>query len=223
MEERATVPARITVVLVDDHDLTREGAKQILEDDPCIEVVGEAAGSEEAISLVSELQPSVVVLDIRLKQGSGLDVVRASAKAAPKTRILVLSAYDDEGYVKPLVRLGVHGYLVKTVSAEEFKKAVHDVAEGDLVFPREIAGSVLGVLRNETDPRAVASASGGLTSRESEVLGCIGHGLTNREIAEKLDISLKTVEAHVRHLLSKLGVTSRTQAVLAAFKTDVGC
>lgn len=217
----AGAPSQISVVLVEDHELTREGMKHILGDDRRINVVGEAAGSEDAIAVIEELQPDVVVLDIRLRQGSGLDVARASGRVAKETKILVLSAYDDDQYVRSLVRLGIRGYLVKTVSAGEFRKAIHDVAEGSLVFLSGIADKVLGLLQHDEQTNHHRLAKGGLTGRETEVLKRMGEGLTNGEIARELGISRKTVESHVQRLFLKMGATSRTQVVVSALRTSV--
>ena len=212
--------AHITVVLVDDHELAREGMKQILRKDSRIRVVGEAAGSEDAIAIIVELQPTVAVLDIRLQQGTGLDVLKGCGRVASNTKFLVVSAYDEEQYVRSLVRQGIRGYLVKTASAQEFKKAIHEVAEGSLVFPPGIADKVLGVLQQGEQTSGPTSARGGLTSRESEVLKRLGEGLTNGEIARALGISRKTVEAHVQRLFLKMGATSRTQVVVRALTTS---
>jgi DNA-binding NarL/FixJ family response regulator len=211
--------SQITVVLVDDHELARVGVQRILKRDTHIKVVGEASSSNDAISLIVELRPEVAVLDIRLRQGSGLDVIHSCKKMAAKTKMLILSAYDDERYVGPLVRLGVRGYLLKTVSADELRKAVRDVAEGKLVYPQEVADKVLDVLQaNEANGRASGQTSlnGSLTNRERDILERMGQGLTNSEIGGVLGISVKTVESHVRHLFLKLGAKNRTQAVLKA-------
>ncbi len=205
----------ISVVLVDDHELVRQGAKNVLQRDAAFKVIGEAADSPEAIELITDLRPDVVVVDIRLKDGSGLDVVRAQKRVAPETKCLILSAFDDEQYVRPLLRMGVHGYLVKTATSKEFKRAVMDVADGNIVFPAEIAGTVLGVMQSDK-----SSPQGQLTSRENQVLQLMGEGMTNREISEELKISMKTVEAHVQNLLHKLGVSSRTQAVATALRGE---
>ena len=218
--EHNTAQLPISVLLVDDHELMRQGAKQSLQRDPAFRVVGEAAEGDEAIRMIQELKPDVVVLDIRLKDGdkSGVDIVRVLKKISPSTKALIFSAFDDEMYVKPLIKLGVRGYLVKTASTKEFKRAVLDVAQGNLVFPREIAGAVLGVIQTD---KSGPPATPHLTRRETEVLHHMGDGLTNKEIAETLEISLKTVEAHVQNLLNKLGVSSRTQAVVTAMKGEM--
>lgn len=145
--DREPAERRVTVLLVDDHDLLREGTKQLLERDPLIEVVGEATGSSDAISSIEELQPDVVILDISLREGNGIDVVKACRKVAPETKILMLSASDEDQYVRSFLRLGVRGYLVKTALATEVIKSVRDVAEGKLVFPAGIADKVVGILQ----------------------------------------------------------------------------
>ena len=147
-------PTGATVVVVDDHELMREGIRSALEDGGYATVVGEAADRSNAISLIESLEPDVVLVDIRLREGSGVDVVRACKEIAPRTRILIFSAYDDDQYVKSMVRLGVWGYLMKSASGEDLRRAVRDVAEGNLVFPRGVAGKVLRVLEGDGRGRA---------------------------------------------------------------------
>ena len=220
MEAHTRTAPKVTVVLVDDHELAREGTKHMLSRDSRIEVVGEAAGSREGISLIAALQPDVAIVDVRLREGSGIDIVNASRGVASKTRILILSAYDDDRYVRSLMRVGVRGYLMKTASAGELREAVHDVAEGHLVFPRDIADKVLSILRGDKRVNGRAQTNGHLTARESEVLERMGDGLSNREIGSALGISLKTVEAHVQRVLLKLGAASRTQAVASVLRSS---
>ena len=211
---------RTTVVLVDDHDLVREGTKRLLRRDPRIEVVGEASGSQEAMSLIEKLQPDVVVLDIRLREGSGLDVAKACQRSVPRAKVLVLSAYDNELYVKSLLKLGIRGYIVKTSTVAELRHAIRDVTEGKLIFSAEIADKVLRMLRLVGGTPDRTDLRDALTHREREVLDRMGDGLTNREIGNMLGISMKTVEVHVRNVLAKLGASSRTQAVAATLKSN---
>lgn len=205
----------IRVVLVEDHELVREGFKRILSLDDEIDVVGEASGATEAISLISEAQPDVILLDIRLSQGSGIEVAKAAPALAPSSKVLVLSAYDDAYYVHSLIEAGVAGYLLKTASAGELKRAVHDAAAARLVFAPEVAQQVVSVVRNGSwplsdAPRVIRS----LSPREAEVFARMRTGLRNSGIAKEMDIALKTVETHVAHILMKLGARTRTQAVL---------
>ena len=209
----------MTVVLVDDHELVRRALKSLLSEDANIQVVGEAVDSEEAISLISQLQPDLAIVDIRLREGSGIDVARAAKTVAPRTKILVLTAYDHEQYVHALARLGVAGYVLKTASAAELKRAIGDVVEGRLVFEPPVADKVMSLLRQD-DGRCQlrAKSTGNLTAREAEVLEHVGRGLKNREIASTMNIALKTVEAHVERIRMKLGVKSRSQAVFTAMQ-----
>ena len=207
--------ATSTVALVDDHELVRRGIKQILARDKCVKVVGEASDASHAISMIELLQPDVLLLDIHLREGSGLDVARACRTIAPKTKVLIISAYDDQQYVRPLVRLGVRGYLSKSTSGEDLRRAIHDLVSGALVFPNYVADRVLAAFKEDDSPEPRKAANARLTGRESEVLDRISEGLTNREIGTVLGISMKTVDAHVRRLLLKLRAKSRTQAVVS--------
>ena len=217
----SAVANQITVGLVEDHELARRGIRQVLSSDRRFKIVGEAASCSEAVLLVERFHPDIVILDMRLRQSSGIDFVRSCKTIAPNTKILVLTAYDYKQYVTAVVKYGVTGYLLKSASAQELRRAVRDVANGKLVLAPEIAkkapgkagdngngsGSSNGALRNSI-----------LTAREADVLKHIGHGLKNREIAEVMCIALKTVEAHVQHILQKMGAKSRTQAIINALR-----
>jgi DNA-binding NarL/FixJ family response regulator len=223
----------INVVIVDDNEIVRQGVRKLLSRDTRIRVVGEAVSSDEAILLISELQPDVALTDIRLEHGTGIDVSRAARNVAPNTRVLFLSAYDDDQYVRSAMKLGVSGYLLKTASAKELTRAIHDAVDGHLVFSPLISDKVkillqkagsedcsevsTGTRRNEKNGKETTNMLSGdanLTGREVEVLEHIALGLRNSEIASAMGISSKTVEAHVDHILMKLGARSRIQAVL---------
>lgn len=206
---------QISVVLVEDHYLFRRSIKSCFAPDPHIKVVGEAEDSVQAIDLITQTQPDVAMLDIRLRQGTGIDVSRAIKTPSPFTKILVLTAYDDVQYVRSLMKIGISGYMLKTTSPKELRKAVHDVAENRVAFSPSIIEkmvSLLGPGSNGSHPRY---ADAYLTNRQLDVLNHMGQGLRNREIADVLGISLKTVEAHVEQILRKLGVKNRTQAVIS--------
>jgi two-component system, NarL family, response regulator DevR len=211
---------QITVFLVDDHEMMRQGFKNILSRDRGVVVVGEASEGPEAISLIAELQPDIALLDIRLREGSGIDVVRGCQDLGLSTKLLIVSAYDDEHYVKSMVRLGVRGYLVKSASGRELRRAVRDIAEGHLVFPCGVADKVIDVL--SIGERALRNRPQvALTERETEVMDRIAEGRTNREIADALGISSKTVESHVQRLLLKTGSATRTQAAANMLQDDL--
>jgi two-component system response regulator DevR len=212
--------ARSTVALVDDHELVRQGIKHVLARDRCMKVVGEAADAPHAISMIEQLQPDVVLLDIQLREGSGLDVARACQTIAPETKVLIVSAHDDQQYVKSLIRMGVRGYLSKSTSGGDLRRAIHDLVEGNLVFPSGVADKVLAAFKQDDNSADRMKAKASLTGRESEVLGRMSEGLTNREIGTDLGISMKTVDAHVRRLLLKLRAKSRTQAVVSVMRGE---
>lgn len=206
----------VSVLIVDDHELAREGVKRMLAKEPEFSVVGEAEDSQGALAMMAQLQPDVVLLDLRLRGSTGMDVAKAAKGACPKAKILVLTALDDEHYLRPLFRMGVKGYLLKTASAEDLLRAVREVADGKSVLDQELTDRVMGTFEKAGDAPAYAESSRVLTPRESTVLEHLGKGMANREVAESLGISVKTVEVHVQHILRKLGAKSRLQAALKA-------
>ena len=228
LERSNTARDTTTVVLVDDHELARRGVRKLLSSDASIEVVGEAESCWSALSLISQLRPDVVMVDIRLREGTGIDVSRAAKELAPDTRIVVLSAYDDSQYVVSMVKLGVSGYLTKSSSGDDLIRAVHYAAQGWLVFSPDIADKVVGLLRDnggalpgETEGEVESEelpqmqrSSRSLTTREAEVLQHMFRGLRNRDIAEAMGISTKTVEVHMHRILLKLGARNRSQAIV---------
>jgi DNA-binding NarL/FixJ family response regulator len=196
---------RRRVVVVDDHRLFRAGVRSELDDS--IEVVGEAASVAEAIPLIRETDPDVVLLDVHLADGGGQAVIAGVAQERPAVRFLALSVSDAAEDVIGVVRAGARGYVTKTISGEELTDAVHRVAEGDAVFSPRFAGFVLDAFR-EGEPTSDAELDE-LTSREREVLRLIARGYRYKEIGASLHISVKTVESHVSSVLRKLQLSSR--------------
>ena len=201
---------RVRVFIVDDHALVREGTVQLLKQAPDFEVVGQAGSGEEAIILLEELRPDLALVDVNLPGMSGLELARLSAASLPQMRVLVLSAYDDYAYVTEALDIGVGGYLLKTASARELIDAVRAVADGVFVLDRAVSGRLTRRMRND------AASTDLLTRRETEVLGLLARGRSNKQIANELELGLRTVEGHVSNVLSKLGVQSRTEAVAYA-------
>ena len=193
------------VVLVDDHGLFLAGVRAELGD--AVEVVGEAGTVAEAIPLITQLDPDVVLLDVHLPDGSGAAIIEAVATERPDVRFLALSVSDAAEDVIETIRAGARGYVTKTISADELEEAIERVASGDAVFSPRLAGFVLDAYRSEQ--RGGSSELDELTPREREVLQLIARGYLYKEIAARLHISVKTVESHVSSVLRKLQLSTR--------------
>ena len=204
------VATPVRVVIVDDHALVREGTIQLLQQAPDLEVVGQAGSGEEAMTVFESLRPDVALVDVNLPGMSGLELARLAVVSLPTMRILVLSAYDDFAYVTEALEIGVSGYLLKTVSARELVDAVRAVADGVFVLDQAVSDRL--TRRRRSDAENV----GALTRRETDVLGLLARGRSNKQMANELGLSLRTVEGHVSNVLAKLGVQSRTEAVAYA-------
>lgn len=205
----------IRVLIADDHEVVRTGIKSILASDPDIEVTGEATTGQEVIAMALDLQPDVVLLDIRMPGNDGLNALGRIKLDCPRMPIVVLSTYDNPTYVARAVALGANGYLMKTASHVDVIDAVKRVSSGDNIWTREELRRVTGALAT---PRLSDDIEVPLTRRESEVLRQLAHGLTNKEIAQALGISYETVKEHVQHILRKVGVADRTQAAVWAVR-----
>lgn len=197
----------IRVVVVDDHPVWRDGVRSDLETSGVVHVVGEAADGSDAVEVVLDVMPDVVLMDLQLPTVSGVEATRRILEAAPHVRVLVLSASAEEADVLAAVKAGAIGYLLKSSTSHELVAAVRGVHGGEPVFTPSLAGLVLGEFR-----RMAASADGGepgLTPRENDVLKLVAKGYTYREIGDKLFISSKTVQNHVQNILTKLQLSQR--------------
>jgi DNA-binding NarL/FixJ family response regulator len=201
----------IRVVIADDHAVVREGTRQILAAQPELEIVGEAADGPAAIEVIRATRPDVAVLDMRLPGRSGIEVTHEVTSEQPETRVLILSAYDDEDYVAAAVQAGALGYVLKTATERELTDAVAAVAQGHPVVAQAIAQKLARLWGH-----APAAPRGPLTPRETEVLELVTRGLRNKAIGQELGLSPRTVEVHLKNVYEKLGVSSRTQAVAYA-------
>jgi DNA-binding NarL/FixJ family response regulator len=196
----------IRVVLVDDHELFRAGVRGELGD--AVDIVGEAGTVEEAAPLIRDLDPDVVLLDVHLPDGGGEGVIAAVAPERPAVKFLALSVSDAAEDVIGVIRAGARGYVTKTISSGELADAIKRVSEGDAVFSPRLAGFVLDAFR-EGEPVGADPELETLTAREREVLQLIARGYRYKEIAARLHLSVKTVEAHVSSVLRKLQLSSR--------------
>ena len=194
------------VVLVDDHRLFRAGVRSEL--DPTIEVVGEAGSVEKAVTLIKEVDPDVVLLDVHLPDGGGEAVIAAVTRERPGVKFLALSVSDAAEDVIGVIRAGARGYVTKTIAGEELTQAIHRVADGDAVFSPRLAGFVLDAFHDGDAPQRDEELDH-LTPREREVLQLIARGYRYKEVAARLHLSVKTVESHVSAVLRKLQLSSR--------------
>jgi DNA-binding NarL/FixJ family response regulator len=211
----------IRVVLADDHAMIREGVRHVLSGTPGFQVVGEAASGRQAVEVAERTQPDVVVLDISMPQGTGLEVLAELRRRAPAARVLVLSVHDDTEYVLESVRAGAAGYLRKDTTPDNLRAAVRAIAAGNGWFSPEVARHLTAAIRDESGaPVPAPPAAGPLTAREREVLARVARGLTNKEAAAELGISIRTVETHRDNLMRKLGI--HTVAGLTKYALEIG-
>lgn len=204
--------SKIRVLLADDHAVLREATAELVDHQPDMEVVGQAGTGEETIDQARTLRPDVVVMDIAMPRLDGLEATRRVVAECPATRVLVLTAHEDAEHVIPLLEAGATGYLPKTVSLNELLDAIRATSRGESALPPSVASVVVRHLSGATE-QAVGE---GLTPREMEVLRLLAEGLTNYQIARRLGLSSRTVEAHLTHIYAKLNVSSRTEAALLA-------
>jgi DNA-binding NarL/FixJ family response regulator len=211
------MPAKIRIVLADDHALVRQGFRRILEDESDLAVVGEAGSGLEAIELVKTVQPDVVVMDMAMPEMNGLHAAREILKQRPSTRILILSMYSDEQYVRNALDAGVHGYILKGALETDMIRAIRAVAAGQQYLSPELASVLIRALQSKSgtvddDPYER------LTQREKQVLQLIAHGKSNKEIAVLLDLSVNTVAVHRANLMNTLQIHKAAELVLYAVK-----
>ncbi|MBN1992242.1 MAG: response regulator transcription factor [Anaerolineae bacterium] len=216
-------PERIRLLLADDHAVVRAGTRELLERQPDLHIVGEAVDGEEAVQLTHELQPDVVVMDVRMPKISGVEATRRIKAEHPDVRVLVLTAHDDDEYVFALLQAGANGYLLKTAEIDELVKAIRTVAAGQSALAPSVAGKVVAQFAGgKSLPDILGHTQdqySGLTERELGILRLVGKGLSNKQIGKELFISDRTVQAHLSNIFSKLGVNSRTEAVMYAVRS----
>jgi DNA-binding NarL/FixJ family response regulator len=206
----------ISILLVDDHELVRRGTRDVLELNPDLAVVGEAQDGREAVELVRQLQPDIVLMDVTMPGMNGIEATRLIKRESPSTAVLALSAFDDEPYVVQVLEAGAAGYLLKNVRGPDLVAAVQTVRRGESILDPALDRKLMA--------RAAAQHGGDedgaepLTAREVQVLRHAAKGLTNKEIAKQLKISTRTVQVHLANVFQKLAVGSRTEAVLHALR-----
>ena len=233
----ADKPARL--IIVDDHNLTRAGLRETLHDEPSIEVVGEASNGRQALALCAQMQPDLVLMDVRMPEMDGLKATRAIKRNHPEISILMLSIHDNPDYLLEALKAGAAGYVLKEADGDELISAVQQVLTGGSPLDSDLAASVLrqlavdlmrgrgaggassSGLAERGRPPTLPTPIDPLTPREVEVLGLVAQGQTNREIARTLVISAGTAKNHVEHIIAKMGVSDRTQAAVWAYELGI--
>jgi NarL family two-component system response regulator LiaR len=207
---------QITIAIADDHALVRQGIRTFLEAYPDFAIVGEADSGEALVHLVAEHVPDIVLMDLAMEGMGGIEATRQVRRISPCTQVIVLTSFDEDRYIFPVLRAGALSYLLKDVSPAELAETIRKAARGESVLHPRVAARV--VQEMQQTPRDVPHLFTELTARELEVLRLIAAGLSNAAIAEKLVISEKTVKVHVSNILSKLHMLDRTQAAVFAWQ-----
>jgi two-component system, NarL family, response regulator LiaR len=207
--------APIRILIADDHPLIRQGLRVVIATQPDLELVGEAGDGERAVRQALALHPDIVIMDLQMPVKDGLAATREIAEADPHVQILVLTSFPDDDNVYTAIRAGAMGFLLKDSSAEYLLDAIRTVHRGESVLPPTIARRLM---REIKQPARLPPTADPLTPRELEVLGYLAQGMTNRQIADELSVSVRTVSTHVRNILDKLHLANRTQAALYALE-----
>jgi len=208
-----------TIILVDDHEVVRNGVRAYLETLPDFQVVGEAASGEEAIRIVSDLIPDLVLMDLIMPGLDGVETIRRIKKISPRTQVVVLTSYHEDVHIFPALKAGAISYILKDMKMDKLVDALHRAVQGEVTLHPRVAVRVLQNIRGEnpeTEPLFTE-----LTERETDVLKLIASGLPNSQIAEKLVISENTVKGHVSNILSKLHMADRTQVAVYAWQKGI--
>jgi NarL family two-component system response regulator LiaR len=209
----------ISVLLVDDHSMVREGVRAFLVTQPDITVVGEAGSGEEAIQLAAQHVPDVVLMDLIMPEMDGVEATRRVKQVSPRSQVVVLTSYHEDEHIFPALKAGALSYILKDVSAQELAAAVRKAAVGEAVLHPRVAARVIKELQGRRDEAVNPFTE--LSERELEVLKLIADGMSNAEMAAKLFLSEKTVKGHVSNILSKLHLVDRTQAAVYAWREGI--
>ena len=209
----------IRILVADDQPLVRAGIRRVIEADSSLTVVGEAGDGHEAVALTRALQPDVVLMDIRMPILDGIEATTRLIEGGSKARIVILTTFGLDEYVLGALRAGASGFLLKEARPEEILEAIHTVASGDALIAPAVTRAVIEELGRRPARRELTTRVEELTPRERQVFGLLARGLSNAEIARELVVGEGTVKTHVAHVLSKLGVRDRVQAVILAYET----
>ncbi|HZD59986.1 MAG TPA: response regulator transcription factor [Anaerolineae bacterium] len=208
---------KIRVLLADDHEFVRESMRQLIEKESDLEVVGEAEDGEQMVALAKKLKPDVIITDVAMPKLNGIEATREIKASNPSVSILVFTAYDFDQYVFALLDAGATGYLLKDISSRDLISSIYTIYKGDSVLHPTVASKIIKRLKKSSKGQDIPPSES-LTDREMDVLKLAAQGKGNKEIASELSLSIRTIESHIRHIFDKLGVNSRTEAVIIAIK-----
>lgn len=211
-------PQVTRILIVDDHEVVRKGLRFFLSTQPDIDIIGEADNGTQAVRMVDQLQPNVVLMDLVMPGMDGLEAIQLIKTRHPQVEIIVLTSFVDDQKVYRAIQMGVAGYMMKDADPNELSRAIRAAVNGEVYLHPEAARRMANILRNQNEHEPSIDV---LTEREIEVLRLVGRGLTNQEIADDLSISLKTVKSHVSNILSKLGLNNRVQLALCALRNGI--
>ena len=211
---------RTSILIADDHEVVRNGIRSYLETIPDFQVVGEASSGEEALAMVSELIPDIVLLDLIMPPGmDGIETTRHIKQVSPRTQVVVLTSYHEDVHIFPALKAGAISYILKDMKMEKLAEVLHRAVQGEVTLHPRVAARVLQNIRGENGEEQPLFTD--LTDRETDVLKLIANGLTNSQIAEKLVISENTVKGHVSNILSKLHLADRTKVAVYAWQQGI--
>jgi DNA-binding NarL/FixJ family response regulator len=208
----------IRLLIVDDHEMVREGLKAILVAEQDFQIVGEAASAEQAMELIERQQPHIALVDIRLPGTNGIELCHTINERYPETAVIILTTFTDENLVAQCIQAGARGFIIKDIERLDLKRSIRAVARGEAAIDTKVAASVLAQLRRSPLPIEAPRSPDGLSSQQQVILRLIAQGLSSREIATQLYLSENTVKGYVQEILHRLGVKNRTEAVMVAVK-----
>ena len=208
----------IRLLIVDDHEMVREGLKAILIGEQDFQIVGEAANADQALELVERLKPEIALVDIRLPGVNGIELCRMVNERYPATAVIILTTFTDENLVAQCIQAGARGFIVKDIERLDLKRSIRAVARGEAAIDTKVAASVLAQLRRSAPQSEPTPSPDRLSSQQLVILRLVAQGLSSREIATQLYLSENTVKGYVQEILHRLGVKNRTEAVMVAVK-----
>jgi len=208
----------IRLLIIDDHEIVREGLKAILVSEPDFNIVGEAGNAQSALELIAQLHPDIALVDIRLPGTNGIELCHLVNERYPNTAVIILTTFTDESLVAQCIQVGARGFIVKDIERFDLKRSIRAVARGEAAIDTKVAASVLAQLRRNLQSPELVLTADQLSSQQLVILRLVAQGLSSREIATQLYLSENTVKGYVQEILHRLGVKNRTEAVMAAVK-----